>query len=125
MPAAGTINQSLELLMRVTHVAERTSLPLCAQIKKSLLNDRKESLIIANQPKVHPSPLFNSALLITKVTHLRIQTRIASGQFSILFPLLRNRLLQRPDLRKAALPNPQAHLQKENENNHESPEQLH
>src|SRR5690554_5155784 len=106
-------------------VLDRTSLPFCAQIKKTMINNKKESLTIANQPQAHPGSLSHRTLLITKVTHLRIQTRIACGQLSILFPLLRNRLLQRPDLRKTAFPNPQAHLQKENENNHESPEQLH
>ena len=78
---------------------------------KSVLDYEKKSLVFANKAKVHPGPLFHSTLLITKVPHLRIKPVITRRQPGILRPLLSNRILQRPNLRKATLPDPQANLQ--------------
>jgi hypothetical protein len=93
--------------------------------RQSVFNNQEKGLVVSNQAEVHSGPLFNGALLITQIPDFGIQTFIAGSQFGIFFTLLGDGLLESPYLRKAALPDPQAHLQQENNNNHCGPEQLH
>src|SRR5690606_23784594 len=92
---------------------------------KLILDDQKERLILTNQAKIHPGPLLNGALLIAKISHLRIKPVISGSQLRILCPLLGNRLLQGPHLRKAGLPDPQANLQQEYQHYQNGPKRFH
>src|SRR5690606_34494577 len=105
-------------------VLERTPPPLCTPLSCTpllVLNDQEKRLVFTNKPKIHPGPLFNCTLLVTEVPNLRIEPLITGFEFVILAPLPGNRLLKRPHLGKTTLPNPQAHLQQENENDHNGP----
>ena len=90
-----------------------------------MVRPEQERLILTNQAKIHPGPLLTGALLIAKIPHLRIKPVIPGRQLGILFPLLGNRLLQGPHLRKTALPDPQANLQQEYQHYQNGPKRFH
>jgi hypothetical protein len=93
--------------------------------EKSVINNKKKGLSIANQPQVHSGPLFHRTLFAAQITNFGIKPFIPGGKFRVLGALLGNGLIQRPHLCKTAFPDPQANLQQENKDNHCGPEQLH
>tara|TARA_R100001460_G_scaffold3516_4_gene10694 strand:+ start:169 stop:504 length:336 start_codon:yes stop_codon:yes gene_type:complete len=92
---------------------------------ESGLNHKEKGFIFPDQAHIHAGALFDRALTTAEVTHLRIETLVAICELGILSLLNSDLLLKLPDLRKATLANPQAHLQNDDKNSHDSPQHLH
>src|SRR5690554_5927033 len=104
-------------------VLKRTTPALCAPL--SVFHYQKEGFVFTNKPKIHAGTFLHGSLLVTKIPHLRIKPVITPRQPGILRPLLGNRILQRPNLRKAPLPDPQSNLQQENQHYQNGPKRFH